>query len=126
MKLPFPTAQTALAGAGRVVARFPCVVLVGAAGTAASISAVEAQDVMLANVIRASALGLAQMFGLRPPRERWAAGQRGAHRLPPPGMSAKLVSGSREGMRIVDKFEVKPSKAGRPTLTELEIYRLEK
>lgn len=54
------------------------------------------------------------------------AGRKGAHRLPPTEMSARLVSGSREWLLIFDKFEAAPKAAGRTEFTELEIYLLEK
>jgi Domain of unknown function (DUF4153) len=54
------------------------------------------------------------------------AGTKGIHSLPPSGMSAKLASGSREWLLVVDQFGALPEKTGRPTLTELNIYVLEK
>jgi hypothetical protein len=54
------------------------------------------------------------------------AGKKGKHALPPSEMSATLASGSREWLLVVDKFQAATKKPGRPTLTELEIYLLEK
>ncbi len=71
MSQVFPTVRTVIAGAGRVAARFPFVVLVAVTGTGASVVSIEARGPMLMNVIMASALGLPLMFGLRLLRERW-------------------------------------------------------
>jgi hypothetical protein len=55
-----------------------------------------------------------------------AAATKGIHTLPPSGMSARLVAGSREWLLVVDQFGAIPEKTGRPTLTELNIYVIEK
>jgi hypothetical protein len=54
------------------------------------------------------------------------AGRKGKRELPSSAMSARLVSGPREWLLIVDKFQASTTASGRPHLTELEIYLLEK
>lgn len=46
--------------------------------------------------------------------------------LPASEMSARLSSGEREWLMVVDDYGALPEKAGKPTLTELNIYILEK
>jgi hypothetical protein len=71
MKLSFPTVQTVLTDAGRVLARFPFVVLAAVVGTAVAIVGIEVSGDFLPNVLMACALGVPLMLVLRLFRERW-------------------------------------------------------
>jgi hypothetical protein len=54
------------------------------------------------------------------------AGRRGTHRLPPAAMSARVASGTREWLLVVDKLKARAPANGRAVLLELELYVLEK
>ncbi len=54
------------------------------------------------------------------------AGRRGARRLTPPAMSARVASGAREWLLVVDKLKARAPANGRVKILELELYVLEK
>jgi hypothetical protein len=61
-----------LRATGKVIARFPFVVISAAVGTVASIDAIESSGVSVANILMPAALGLPLMLALRLIRERMA------------------------------------------------------
>jgi hypothetical protein len=70
MRLSFPTLRDVAEDTGKVIARYPFVVLCATAGSGAAIIGVEAEGNALPQVIMAASLGLPLMFGLRAFREQ--------------------------------------------------------